>query len=1021
VLLYELTTGRAPHRGVSLQTLPEVAQSTPAAPLMAHAPDADPGFAAVIMRCVERDPAARYASGDELREALEGLEAGRPAAAVVGNPYRGLAAFEAEHRALFFGRDPEVRAILERLRGSSFVLVTGDSGVGKSSMCRAAVLPRIEEGALGDGRAWHAVTLRPGRRPLAALAAALAPRLGKSEEEVLALADDPLALLRALRRVGGSAAGTLVLVDQLEEMVTLADPAEAARAAELLGHLVDSGVGLRLVATVRTDHLARLVGLPGLGPLAAGALHLLGPLGAGGIRQAITGPLGGTGVRFEDERVIDELVAGTAQAGGGLPLLQFALAELWEARDVSRGVLPTAALAGLGGVAGALARHGDAVIASLSPDEREAARRLLVALVTPAGTRARRPEGAFAGDDGSPAAKAARALVAGRLLVVRSDEGEATLEIAHEALLAGWGTLARWLEAEAGTRALSERIDTAAAEWDRLGRPREALFRGPQLAEVRALEVARLPPLAGTFLERSRAQARRSRRRRIALAAALPLTVAVLYGGLRLEARARIDGRVAVRLAASAAHGRTAAEARERLAIARGLAFRAFDAGRLDEAEAAWTSALAIGGQVREALAHSGRELEAALLDDGENRDVRARLGAVTAARIAHADATWRRDEAADLHARLALYDPAGTLRAALFEPARLTLTVTPADARITVAALDAQRRPGPPRELGDRAGAALPPGDYLLALSRAGHADVRYPIRLARGEARNETIAMPPAAAVPDGFVYIPPGEFLFGSAEIESLRRTFFQTAPLHPVRTGGYLVGRHEVTFAEYLAWLDELPAQARARHLPRPRPSYETAEAALSLDRTGGAWGIAIQPTVRSFRARWGEPVRYQRERRAEQDWRRFPVSAVSPDDAVAYAAFRAGRGLRGARPCTELEWERAARGADDRGFPGGDRLEPDDANIDVTYGRRDEAFGPDEVGSHPASRSPFGIDDLAGNVWEITRSTLGSGWVIRGGSWYQDELTASSANRQVVDGAFRHLAAGFRLCADPPPP
>ena len=75
-------------------------------------------------------------------------------------------------------------------------------------------------------------------------------------------------------------------------------------------------------------------------------------------------------------------------------------------------------------------------------------------------------------------------------------------------------------------------------------------------------------------------------------------------------------------------------------------------------------------------------------------------------------------------------------------------------------------------------------------------------------------------------------------------------------------------------------------------------------------------------------------------------------------------------MPGARLCSELEWERAARGGDDRMFPHGDELRAEDANIDLTYGRVDSAYGPDAVGSHPASRSPFGVDDLAGNVLEL---------------------------------------------------
>jgi len=107
----------------------------------------------------------------------------------------------------------------------------------------------------------------------------------------------------------------------------------------------------------------------------------------------------------------------------------------------------------------------------------------------------------------------------------------------------------------------------------------------------------------------------------------------------------------------------------------------------------------------------------------------------------------------------------------------------------------------------------------------------------------------------------------------------------------------------------------------------------------------------------------------------------------------------------------------ARGGDDRLFPHGDELRPDDANFDLTYGRIDSAYGPDAVGSHPQSRSPFGADDMAGNVLEIvTAAGKSDSLVIRGGGYYFGAASARSTNRLPVPATFRDFATGFRVCA-----
>ena len=136
-----------------------------------------------------------------------------------------------------------------------------------------------------------------------------------------------------------------------------------------------------------------------------------------------------------------------------------------------------------------------------------------------------------------------------------------------------------------------------------------------------------------------------------------------------------------------------------------------------------------------------------------------------------------------------------------------------------------------------------------------------------------------------------------------------------------------------------------------------------------------------------------------------------------EDATAYAAWLDCTGrIPGARLCSEVEWERAARGADGRAYPAGHPLEPDDSNVDVTHGPR--LMGPDEVGSHPGSRSPFGLDDMSGNAFEWTVSE-DAGYVLRGGGYMYDRKTAHLANRCLMNATVRDATVGLRLCATPP--
>jgi len=1038
VVLFELCAGTPPFASVPFSELGRAVVRRDAPLLADVAPGIDPRLGAIVDRCLRRAPEERFATGEDLREALELLLTSAPREALPpGNPYRGLLPFDAEHRALFFGRASEIGLIVDRLRAEPFLLIAGDSGAGKSSLCGAGVLPLVADGALGQGRAWAVRRLTPGKRPLAALALALADLLEADEESLRArLGEGPRSLARELRRRLGNGRGLLLHVDQLEELITLADPTEAQRAGAALGQLLSGMPGLRLLMAVRSDFLARVAAVPGLGDDLSRGLYLLRPLSPDKIREAIVGPARATGVAFESAELVDTLVASTARAEG-LPLLQFALAELWGARPDLEAPITGAALEAIGGVAGALARHADRVVLGLPAEHRAAARRILVAMVTLEGTRARRAEAELL--SGGEAARAAlEALVRGRLLVAQEGEEGAVYQIAHEALLRGWDTLRRWLDELEGTRAVRLRLEAAAAEWERLGGAREALWGARQLDEAAQLDAADLGGRERAFLSASRRAVRRGRRIRQAALIGAPLAVLLLYGAVQVKVRREVHRTVAAQLDQAA---ELHAEARRKGAAVearRAEAFAAFDARRRDEGERAWAEALALSSEVDDAYGAAAQALEGVLLLDAR-ADARARLADVLYERALVAERDGRAAQRNDLLQRLALHDVTGERRRRWDAPAQIAVESTPAGARVTLervepdehgklraafAGLEFGRTPLPDVERVERAERSepveLPRGSYVLVLEAEGHAAVRYPVLLRRGERLSLRVDLPRAAQIPEGYVYIPPGRFLFGSAADEGTRAEFLSTAPVHEITTGAYLIARHETTYRDWIEYLGALPSEERARRALRVGKG-----APFQLDPLPeGGWQLTFQPTTQVYSARSGEPLRYRaRAARATQNWLRLPVSGLTVEDASAYAAWLAETGrVPGARLCTEIEWERAARGADDREFPHGAVLDAADANFDQTYGKEMLGMGPDEVGSHPASRSPFGLDDMAGNVYEWTVSALKPReYVARGGAYFYSTLTCRSSNRTPLDPTFRDPGLGVRICAAAPSP
>jgi len=294
----------------------------------------------------------------------------------------------------------------------------------------------------------------------------------------------------------------------------------------------------------------------------------------------------------------------------------------------------------------------------------------------------------------------------------------------------------------------------------------------------------------------------------------------------------------------------------------------------------------------------------------------------------------------------------------------------------------------------------------------------VRLPFEVRRGEDQTITLAIPRTVDLPAGFVYIPAGKVYTGSTGDETLRKSFLDAAPIHPRPVGAFLIARDETTFAQWIEFLESLPEPERTTRLP-----HSGVWGVVSLTGLGiGRYRLSMTPNDTELHAESGELLEYpgRHGARRKQDWMRFPVTGVSIADAEAYAHWLdTSKRVKGARVCTELEWQRAARGADDRLYPHGDDLAAADANFLFTHGEPN--CGPDEVGSFPTSDSPFGVHDLVGNAWEVMRTAADPKVIdIRGGGANSTSLEGRIDNR-IKNGVseFRGLWTGIRLCASAP--
>ncbi|MBK9265540.1 MAG: protein kinase [Polyangiaceae bacterium] len=484
IMLYELLDGAHP---LPVEQRERVRDLDTPMPSLAETRPQLAGLADVVARCLRKRADERFQSAEELLAALEPWVA-RSKATSLGEdncPFAGLGAFQEGDADRFFGRERDSIAVLGRLGRQPLVAIAGPSGAGKSSLVRAGLIPALRR----SGEAWDALVVRPGRAPMAALHEALRGEMIAGE-----LQTSPAMFGMSLRsrcRNEGPAHRLLVFVDQFEELYTLGatEPERNAFLACLLAAADDPSSPLRVVLGIRSDFLDRLVENRAFLAQVSTGLYLLPPIQGDGLREALIEPVLAAGYHFEDEGIVAEMLDELSHAKTPLPLLQFSASALWEARDHERKRLTRAAYEAMGGVAGALAKHADAVVMGLSGKEQTMCRAILLRLVTPERTRAIAPLQELVALSKEPAVIEGiiDRLVAARLILVDTGAGEenATVELVHESLIERWPMLGRWLDQSAEDAHFLARLRTAATQWHAAGETPGLLWRDHVAEEAR--------------------------------------------------------------------------------------------------------------------------------------------------------------------------------------------------------------------------------------------------------------------------------------------------------------------------------------------------------------------------------------------------------------------------------------------------------------------------------------------------------------------------------------------------------
>jgi WD40 repeat protein/serine/threonine protein kinase len=515
ILVFEALTAHKPFYDITPATVLFRQLNEPLPDLAEFRKDLPEDLDPILQRATSKDPSLRYdnalAFAHAFMTVVRDTEPGTPAIGLgtlnvksitqqeeeifqAKNPYKGLRAFQVADSADFFGRDSLVEQLLERIANtgndSDFLAVVGPSGSGKSSVVKAGMLPKIREAALDKEIIWYTAEMVPGTHPMEELEAAL---LGIATTAMPGLMDqlrqDERGLVRAIKRIIPENSEFVLFIDQFEEAFTLiADEDERIHFLNtILNAVEDERSRIKIIVTLRADFYDRPLLYAQFGNLIRKHTELVLPLNDKELEAAIVGPAERIGLVL-DAGLVNAIIADVFAQPGALPLLQYALTELFERRDGRKMTLKS--YRDIGGTTGALARRAEELYNNFGAEEQSAARQMFLRLVNLGeGTDDTRRR-VFQSDLLSIGSQGAMRKVIEqfgkyRLLTFDNDPQTraSTVEVAHEALIRQWQRVRSWLDENREALRLHRRLTQGAEEWHQSRRDPSFLAQGIRLQQ----------------------------------------------------------------------------------------------------------------------------------------------------------------------------------------------------------------------------------------------------------------------------------------------------------------------------------------------------------------------------------------------------------------------------------------------------------------------------------------------------------------------------------------------------------